>query len=120
MSVVDFPQRRIVRRPRNPADHIAVASRHDLKHELDGMRSMLGLMWGAATLAKIKRIECNSKASPAFNVWLRQEGEHSTAGIAHSVAAAACRVFGGHNGITVYGPAGESVSLDPEWPRPAA
>lgn len=48
-------------------------------------------MWGTAALAKVKRIECNSKASLAFSFWLRPEGEYGTAdGIAHSVAAAAC------------------------------
>ena len=65
-KVLEFPRSRVIRII--CFDHIKVVSRHDLVAEIDGMRSMLGLMWDADVLPSIDRIFCNSKASPAFDV----------------------------------------------------
>jgi hypothetical protein len=117
-NVLQFPRSRIIRTA--PACHIEVVSRHDVIAEIEGMRAMLGLMWDADVLSSIDRVECNSKAAPAFSVRLRPMAPSELTSVAWSVAKAARQVFGGHNGITVEAAEGKSLFIEPEWPQPAA
>jgi hypothetical protein len=88
---------------------VEISSRYRKVDELETMTAIVvlglsepGLRW------HVKSVQCNSKYSDSYSITVRSKNAALAKQIGSAFEAGAFRVKGGHNGITVEGPDGET------------
>lgn len=94
---------------------INIVSRDDVADELVRMTLMLSVVRDLRVLRGISRIDCDSRASALYEVRLHAGSNVSAKSVAEWLEHAATIVHGGHNGIMVEAPEGESADQGAFW-----